>query len=75
MTTHDTPEAVDRSDACELGAHQDCPWRCSCSCHARPPLLDLPDNPTEADRIATYRAALASGLSDPEAREEGWPTP
>ena len=40
----------------------------------RPPLLVLPDNPTEDDRVAIYRAALTSGLSDAEAREEGWPT-
>jgi len=41
---------------------------------SRPPLLVLPENPTEADRIATYHAALAHGLSDYEAREEGWPS-
>jgi len=41
----------------------------------RPALLDLPENPTESDRVATYEAALASGLSDYEAREEGWPSP
>lgn len=40
----------------------------------RPPLLDLPDKPTEFDRVSTYRAALAHGLSDAEAREEGWPS-
>ena len=57
----------DRSDACEWGGdgHSDCPFPlgCGCSCH----------QPTEADRLATYRAALAQGLSDAEAREEGWP--
>ena len=37
-------------------------------------LLHLPDHPTEEDRLAVYLAALATGLSDAEAREEGWPS-
>ncbi len=35
-------------------------------------LLDLPEKPTELDRQMTYIAAMARGLSDAEARAEGW---
>lgn len=59
-------------EAC-MSDHHSGGWD-TCPAIVNPPLLDLPDEPTEFDRVSTYQAALAHGLSDAEAREEGWPT-
>ena len=87
MTPHDTPEAAWEAFFAERNAeliemtgrpHPHDEGRPCGTCEAyrlltRSPLLCLPEDPTEDDRVATYRAALAHGLSDAEAREEGWP--